>query len=227
MPGLKLLINKPFDIQYHLKESNKDSTREMYIEGPYLMAEQENRNGRIYSEQEMDDEVQRYTEQMIKTGRAIGELNHPTSAEINPERACHNIVSFRRDGNIWYGKSKILTGVPMGDLVKGLLLNGVKLGVSSRALGTLAETDGTKGNRVSNFHLICVDVVSDPSVHSAFVEGVLESKTWMLDSNGECKECMDLMYKQLNKSIATLPKRDANSFIQEQIQKFLTSLRQM
>jgi hypothetical protein len=227
MPGLKLLINKPLDIQYYLKESNKDSTREMFIEGPYLMAEEENRNGRIYSENEMKTEVERYTEQMIKTGRAIGELNHPTSAEINPERACHTVISLKQEGNIWMGKSKILNGVPMGDLVKGLLLNGVKLGVSSRALGTLSETDGTKGNRVSNFHLICVDVVSDPSVHSAFVEGVLESKTWMLDGNGECKECMDFAYRQMNKALGSLPKKDTNQYIQEQIQLFLSSLRKM
>lgn len=227
MAGLKLLINKPYDIQYHLKESNKNASREMYIEGPYLMAEEENRNGRIYSADEMEKEVERYTEQMIQSGRAIGELNHPTSAEINPERACHTVLSMKREGNMWHGKSKILDGVPMGDLVKGLLLNGVKLGVSSRALGTLSETDGTRKNRVSNFHLICVDVVSDPSVHSAFVEGVLESRTWMLDSNGECKECMDFMYKKLDKSLNTLPKKDANHYIQEQIQKFLSSLRKM
>ena len=175
----------------------------------------------------MDKEVQRYTEQMINTKRALGELNHPTSAEINPERACHIIESLRKEGNYYIGRSKILSS-PIGNLVKSLLLDGVKLGVSSRALGTLAEEDGTKGNRVSNLHLICVDVVSDPSVHTAFVEGVLESKTFVLNNDGTCKECQDHLlkaYDVLEKKIATLPKKDVNVYIQEQVRNFINSIR--
>lgn len=227
MAALKLLVSEATEpVQYIIKEDNRNAMRDMYIEGIYLMSEKENRNGRIYSESEMDAEVKRYEEQMIKTNRALGELNHPTSAEINPERSCHIIESLKKEGNYYIGRSKILS-TPMGQLVKSLLLDGVKLGVSSRALGTLAEDDGTRGNRVSNFHLICVDVVSDPSVHTAFVEGVLESKTWVLNSDGTCKECNDLFnaYNKLESKLASLPKKDANVYIQEQVRNFLKSLR--
>lgn len=227
MAALKLLVSEANEpVQYIIKEDNRNAMRDMFIEGIYLMAEKENRNGRIYSQDEMDKEVERYTEQMIKAGRAMGELNHPTSAEINPERACHVIESLRKENNYYIGRSKILRS-PMGSLVKDLLLDGIKLGVSSRALGTLAETDGTKGNRVSNFHLICVDVVSDPSVHTAFVEGVLENKNWVLNTDGTCKECNDIFmaYEKLENKLATLPKKDANLYIQEQVQNFLKTLR--
>jgi hypothetical protein len=226
MAALKLLVSEANEpIQYIIKEDNRNAMRDMYIEGIYLMAEKENRNGRIYSQDEMDKEVKRYEEQMIKTHRALGELNHPTSAEINPERSCHIIESLKKEGNYYMGRSKILS-TPMGQLVKSLLLDGVKLGVSSRALGTLSEDDGARGNRVSNFHLLCVDVVSDPSVHTAFVEGVLESKNWVLNSDGTCKECNDIFnaYNVLEKKLGSLPKKDANVYIQEQVRIFLKNL---
>jgi hypothetical protein len=98
--------------------------------------------------------------------------------------------------------------------------------VSSRALGTLSEDDGARGNRVSNFHLLCVDVVSDPSVHTAFVEGVLESKNWVLNADGTCKECNGILnvYNTLEKKLGSLPKKDVNVYIQEQVRIFLKNL---
>lgn len=225
MAALKLLVRESFEpVRYVIKEDNRNAMRDMYLEGIYLMAEEENRNGRVYSLDEMAKEVTRYTEQMIKKGRSIGELNHPTSAEINPERACHMIESFKQEGNYYTGRSKVLS-TPLGSLVKSLLLDGVKLGVSSRALGTLAGDDGSKNNRVSNFHLLCVDVVSDPSVHTAFVEGVLESKNFVLNSDGTCKECTELAFEKLENKISTLPKKDVNAYIQEQVRNFINSLR--
>jgi hypothetical protein len=226
MAALKLLVSEANEpVQYIIKEDNRNAMRDMYIEGIYLMAEKENRNGRVYSQDEMDKEVKRYEEQMIKTNRALGELNHPTSAEINPERSCHIIESLKKEGNYYIGRSKILS-TPMGQLVKSLLLDGVKLGVSSRALGTLSEDDGARGNRVSNFHLLCVDVVSDPSVHTAFVEGVLENKNWVLNADGTCKECNDILnvYNTLEKKLGSLPKKDVNVYIQEQVRIFLKNL---
>lgn len=217
--GLKLLIDEPiFDIEYKVEEKNKNESSNLFIHGPYLMAERKNKNGRVYSLDEMTREVTRYNNDMIETRRSLGELNHPASVEINPERACHMITELHQEGNAFVGKSKVLNS-PMGHIVRNLILDGVKLGVSSRALGKLNQNNDH--NDVSEFHLICCDVVHDPSVDTAFVDGILEAKEWVVKCDGTICE----LYDNLEEKLETLPKHDVDIYLREQILRFINSLK--
>lgn len=224
MPELitrKLLVDEPiYDLQYVVEEQNKNVPSTLYIQGPFLMSEQKNKNGRIYSLHEMVQEVNRYTSEMIKEKRSIGELNHPSSVDVNPERACHMITELRQDGTIFYGKSKILS-TPMGQLVRALILDNVKLGVSSRALGKLLPQGDA--HAVQGLHLICCDVVHDPSVSTAFVNGIMEAKNWILNTDGTIME----QYENFEGSIKNLPRRSdfKEQLLKEQIMKFISGLK--
>ena len=179
----KLLVEEPtYEVKYLIEEQNRNAPSNLFIKGPFLMANEANRNKRVYPLEEMVREVSRYDLEMIRQNRATGELNHPQSPEINLERACHMVTELTQDGNIFTGKSKILS-TPVGQVVRSLIMDGVKLGVSSRALGRV-DSDG-KVNRVSDFRLVAIDVVADPSVPTAFVNGILESKQWVLMDNGD------------------------------------------
>jgi len=219
LEGLKLLIEHPnYEIEYVLEEKNTKEPSSLFIHGPYLMAEQKNKNGRVYKLDEMLKEVTRYNKEMIETNRSIGELNHPTSVEINPERACHKLVSLKQEGNTFVGKSKILN-TPMGHLVRNLILDGVKLGISSRALGKLNQNGDH--NDVSDFRLICCDIVHDPSVETAFINGILESKEWLVKCDGTICE----LYDKFEKKIESIPNKDADAYLREQILNFIQSLK--
>lgn len=196
-PVYKLITEQPFyEFEKIVQEKNLNEPSTMFISGPFLMAEKRNRNGRIYPLKDMIAETNRYRTDFIEQGRAFGELNHPTTAEVNPERACHLMTELTQKDNMFFGRSKILNS-PLGNLVKNLLLDGVKLGVSSRALGRI--TEGEEGNLVSNLRLVCVDVVADPSVDKAFVNGVLESRQWIFnESSGQWfEQAMDTLEKGL------------------------------
>jgi len=220
---LKLLIEQPsYDLDIIAEEKNKNEPRELFISGPYLMAEKENKNHRVYKLHEMVKEVGRYNDEMIKEKRSIGELNHPTSVEVNPERACHIITELKQNGNIFEGKSKILSN-PIGQLVRSLLMDGVKLGISSRALGKLDEK--ASHSEVSEFHLITADVVHDPSVEKAFVQGVFESKQWILKCDGSVCEWVQAQHDNLHEACSKLPKHNKDQFMVEQVLKFIESLK--
>jgi hypothetical protein len=217
----KLLVDEPtFDLQYVVEEQNNKEPSTLYIQGPFLMSEQKNKNGRIYNLNEMVTEVGRYTSEMIKENRSLGELNHPTSVEVDPERACHMITELKQEGNMFIGKSKVLS-TPMGSLVRALIMDNVKLGVSSRALGKLTPTGDA--NHVQGFHLICCDVVHDPSVSTAFVNGIMEAKDWILESDGAIVEAYDLFESQYDK----LPRRTdlKEDILKENILNFINSLK--
>jgi hypothetical protein len=207
MNMLKLLVEEPcYEYDVLIDEKNNKEQSTLYIKGPYLMAEKKNKNGRIYNLSEMVPEVNRYTAEMINEKRSIGELNHPASVEVNPERSCHMITELKRDGDIYIGKSKILSN-PIGQVTRALIMDGVRLGISSRALGKLIPGGG--GNQVQGFHLICTDVVHDPSVNTpdgtqAFVNGIFEAKNWILN-NGMIVEAM--AYENFEKTLGVLPKR--------------------
>jgi hypothetical protein len=138
---------------------------------------------------------------------------------VNSERACHMITELRQDGNTFYGKSKVLSSTPMGSLFRGLIMDGVKMGMSTRALGQLHEDAGF--SRVSDFKLITVDAVADPSAPGAFVDGILESKEWVLSEHGHLEE----YYLGLEKRLGRLPKKDLESFLKEQITDFIKNLK--
>jgi len=217
---LNLVVENPDitdEFEIFEEETNKNSPSNLYIKGPYMMAEDVNRNNRKYPLEELKKEVERYNEEMVKPGRAMGELNHPTTADVDLERACHVVTELTQDGNIFYGKSKVLT-TPCGQVVRALINDGVKIGMSSRALGTLEE--GSTFNTVRNLKLVAVDCVADPSYSSAFVNGILESKQWVLADNGKYEE----LYDSFEKSIETLPKKDVDIYLRERFMSFIGKL---
>jgi len=215
-----LLIEEPtYEVQYLIEEKNRNTPSILHIQGPFLMANEANKNKRVYPLEEMVKEVGRYTSEMIDTKRATGELNHPSSPDINLERVCHVVTELKQNGNIFEGKSKVLS-TPMGQIVRSLIMDGVKLGVSSRALGRLQE-DGRGVNRVSDFRLVAVDVVADPSVPSAFVNGILESKQWILNEDGKFAPT----YERFENAISNIPNKEGNKYLTEQIIKFINSLK--
>ena len=199
------------------EESNKNAPASLYIKGPYMMAEGVNKNNRMYPLEELEKEVERYNENMVLPGRAMGELNHPSSADVDLERACHMITELSQDGNVFYGKSKVLT-TPCGQIVRSLINDGVKVGMSSRALGTLEE--GSTHNTVKNLKLVAVDCVADPSYPSAFVNGILESKQWVLADDGKYEE----IYDSFEKSISKLPSKEIEKYLLERIMSFINQL---
>lgn len=221
---LKLKLMYPdqniFDGMEIVEEQNKLGTgSSLYIQGPYTGVAK-NKNKRVYPKDELDRDINRYINEMVNSNRAMGELNHSQNADVNPERACHIVKSLQEDNGTWYGKSKILSGegLPCGNLVKGLINNGVSLGVSTRSLGTLEES--TDHNIVRNLHIVTWDVVADPSFPTAFVDGILESKEWIVSDKGS----YDRFYEDFEKSISNIPKKEADAYLREQIVKFINSL---
>jgi hypothetical protein len=214
---LNLLVEKPAledNFEYILEETNRNTPSTLYIKGPYMMAEGVNKNKRLYPIDELRGEVKRYNEEMIIPGRAMGELNHPATADVDLERACHIVTELYEQDNVFFGKSKVLT-TPCGQIVRSLINDGVKVGMSSRALGTLEESRGH--NVVRNMRLVAVDCVADPSFPKAFVNGILESKQWVLADSGKYEEA----YDKFEQSISKLPMKDADIYLKEQILKFI------
>jgi Prohead core protein serine protease len=167
--------------------------------GPYMVYNVKNRNGRRYKLEEGVSEVNRY-QRMIRDGRSVGELEHPESATINLERACHKTTSLVIKENIAHGRSKVLTSTPCGRIVAGLMADGVKLGVSSRGLGELDESSDTP--TVYNYMYLGNDVVHDPSAPGTYVENVLANKSYVVSDGGVVTESA---YSAFHKSLHTLP----------------------
>ena len=164
-----------------LVEANKKTGEKQYaIEGVFMQSESKNKNGRIYEKATMEKAVNKYIEEQVKTGRAVGELNHPEGPTVNLDKVSHKINSLHFQGNDVVGKASILK-TPMGKIVEGLLDGGVKLGVSSRGMGSLVSKKGAQyvGD---DFMLSTIDIVQDPSAPSAFVNGVMEGVNWVWDN---------------------------------------------
>ena len=164
----------------------KDGKKTLYIQGPFLQAEVVNRNKRCYPINTMIGEVKRYNEEFVSKGRALGELGHPDGPQINLDRVSHKIVSLTQEGNNFVGKAQIL-GTPMGKIAESLLGDGVKLGVSSRGMGSIVNKEGVSYVGEDFMLATAADIVADPSAPDAFVEGIYEGKEWCL-VNGAIKE---------------------------------------
>ena len=157
----------------------KNGKKILYITGPFLQTEQQNRNGRVYRRDVMEREVKRYTDEHISKGRALGELGHPDGPTINLDRVSHKIVSLEQKGNDFIGKAQILS-TPMGKIAESLLKEGVCLGVSSRGIGSLRPTKEGYSEVGEDFMLAtAADIVADPSAPDAFVSGIMEGKEWV------------------------------------------------
>lgn len=219
--ALKLLVEAPYpddQYEYIVEEKNANQPSTLYIKGPYMQCEEVNKNKRVYDSHEMDKEVSRYISEMVRTNRSMGELNHPTTAEVNLERACHLVTELHREGNVYYGKSKVLT-TPMGQIVRSLVNDGVRVGMSSRALGTLQEMSNGV-NKVKDFRLVAVDCVADPSFHKAFVNGILESKQFVVRQDGKYEE----IYDSFSDRLRNLPRKDVENYLREQVMEFLSKI---
>ena len=177
---------------------NRNGKKSMYIEGVFLQGNIQNRNGRMYPMETLRKEVGRYNENHIAAGRALGELGHPEGPTVNLDRVSHKIVSLKENGSNFIGKAKIL-GTPMGKIASSLIEEGVKLGVSSRGIGSLKPTREGVNVVGDDFMLsTAADIVADPSAPDAFVEGIMEGKDWVWDGGILREKFAEKTYKTIN-----------------------------
>ena len=177
-------------------EENEKGEKEYFIEGVFMQSDIKNRNGRIYPEQVMKKEVDRYRKEFVDKDRAFGELGHPDGPTINLDKVSHMITKLEQDGSNFMGRAKILT-TPNGQIVRNLINDGAKLGVSSRGLGSLEQRGGAQVVK-DDFQLAtAADIVADPSAPEAFVEGIMEGVEWVYESGILKAKDLDTMQKEL------------------------------
>ena len=182
---MKLITENIEDVEY-ITEEAKDGKKVYSIRGIFMQADVKNRNGRVYPKEILTNEVIRYNKEFINNKRAFGELGHPEGPVVNLERVSHMINKLYPDGNNFIGEAKILD-TPYGKIVKNLIDEGAKLGVSSRGMGTLVHKDGANHVKDDFYLATAADIVADPSAPNAFVEGVMEGREWVWN-NGNIKE---------------------------------------
>jgi hypothetical protein len=215
---MKLITELTESVNY-LTEEN-DGKKSLFIEGPFLVSERKNRNGRLYKEETMRKEVGRYTENYINQKRAFGELGHPDTPTINLDRVSHMIVSLRQEGNDWIGKAKILD-TPMGSIARNLIEGGAQLGVSSRGMGSLKNVNGVNIVQDDFYLATAADIVADPSAPGAFVQGIMEGKDWML-VNGIWTE---MHYEEARREIRQASRADIESVSLKIFENFFKNLK--
>lgn len=192
---MKLITEQIESIEILTEET--DGKKNTFIKGIFLQTEITNRNGRMYKYDTMNREVQKYTEEFVKRGRALGELGHPDGPTINLDRVSHKIVELVPEGTNFIGKAKLLD-TPMGKIAQSLLDEGVQLGVSSRGLGSI-KREGTTNVVGDDFILAtAADIVADPSAPDAFVEGIMEGKEWVFEGGILREKLAERTYKQIN-----------------------------
>ena len=193
---MKLIREEIETVDFIVEEKN--GKKNMFIEGIFLQGDLQNRNGRMYPMATLRKEVQRYSENHIQKGRALGELGHPEGPTVNLDRVSHKIVSLKESGSNFIGKAKLLN-TPMGNIAKSLIDEGVKLGVSSRGIGSLKPT--REGVQVvsDDFMLsTAADIVADPSAPDAFVEGIMEGREWVWDGGVLREQNVAKTYREIN-----------------------------
>ena len=193
---MKLIREEIESVEFLVEQKN--GKKSMYIEGIFLQGDLQNRNGRMYPINVLRKEVSRYNENHIQKGRALGELGHPDGPTVNLDRVSHKITSLKESGSNFIGKAKILN-TPMGKIASSLIEEGVKLGVSSRGIGSLKPTrEGV--NVVSDDFMLstAADIVADPSAPDAFVEGIMEGKEWIWDGGVLRERAAAKAYREIN-----------------------------
>lgn len=221
----KLIVEQPnYDLEFAFEQKNNDEPKRLYIRGQYIMMNQGNKNKRKYPENEMIPAVETYIKEYIKENRGGGELNHSSSPDVDLSKLADKIISLERDKHnpdYYIGKSMILS-TPSGKILESLVHDGVKFGKSTKCLGQISESsDGY--NIVSSPIILLVDNVFDPSVSTAFVNGILENKEYIISDDGRVAEA----YNALEKKLAKYPSkhRDAiNQYIRESLEKFLANI---
>ena len=193
---MKLIREEIESVEFLVEQKN--GKKSLYIEGVFLQGDIKNRNGRMYPMETLRKEVSRYNENHVQAGRALGELGHPDGPTVNLDRVSHKIVSLRESGSNFIGKAKILN-TPMGKIASSLIEEGVKLGVSSRGIGSLKMTREGVNIVGDDFMLAtAADIVADPSAPDAFVEGIMEGKEWVWDGGILREKYAEKTYKEIN-----------------------------
>ena len=214
---MKLITEINESIEYIVEEKNGKNS--MHINGVFMMGETKNRNGRVYPHDILMNEVKRYNTEYVDKNRAFGELGHPEGPTINLERVSHMIKELKPDGNNVIGKAKIMD-TPYGNIVKNLIDEGAKLGVSSRGMGSLEERGGTNYVKDDFYLATAADIVADPSAPDAFVEGIMEGKEWVWD-NGVIKEAI---ISNMKRNIVKAPSKNLDETKLRAFNSFLSKL---
>jgi len=191
-------------------EKAANGKKNLIIEGVFMQANKKNRNGRVYEKKVLEGAVNKYIEEQVKTGRAVGELNHPDGPTINLDKVSHKITDLRWEGNDVVGKASILQ-TPMGKIVEGLLEGGVKLGVSSRGMGTLVNKSGVQ-HVGGDFMLSTVDIVQDPSAPEAFVNGIMEGVDWVWNNGVLVAQEIESIETEIKESNLASPDTEIRAF---------------
>ena len=213
------LIAEYTDNELEVLVEAKDGKKTYAIEGIFMQAEAKNRNGRIYPRGVMESAVSKYNTEQVVPGRAVGELNHPEGPTVNLDKVSHKIESLDWSGNDVVGKATILN-TPMGEVVKGLLDGGVKLGVSTRGMGSLQRGDNAMIVK-DDFMLNAVDIVQDPSAPSAFVNGVMEGVEWVWNNGIIEAQAIEKMETEIKKA----PRADLYETQVREFKNFLSLLK--
>lgn len=209
-----------------LTEANEEGKKQYFIEGIFMQGDLKNRNGRIYPSQVLEKEMNRYNKDFIQTKRALGELGHPDGPQINGDRVSHLITEMKRDGSNFVGKAKIL-GTPMGNIVKTFIDEGVKVGVSTRGLGSVKPTKEGIMEVQDDFHLATVDVVTDPSGPNCFVNGIMENTEYYYDiasGTWRAQEFIEEAVKEVKKQYTRTVRRIDESDAARLFENFVKSL---
>ena len=199
------LITETLDELQYVTEAKEDGSKNLYIEGIFLQSAIKNRNGRMYPEGIMDREVERYMKEAVETKTAMGELGHPNGPQINLDRVSHRIVSLRKEGTDYIGKA-LITNTPMGNIARGLMESGARLGVSSRGMGSLKMNKEGVNEVQDDFRLAtAADIVADPSAPNAWVDGIMESVEWVYDERMGWKaiELAEQAKKQIERAVSS------------------------
>ena len=206
MNKVKLMSESTLQDVEYITEQNEDGNKNYKIKGIFMQADIKNKNGRVYPMEILQKEVNRYNKEFINEKRAYGELGHPEGPTVNLERASHMITALYPDGKNFIGEAKILS-TPMGNIVKNLMDEGAKLGVSSRGMGSLDQKNGANYVRDDFYLATAADIVADPSAPNAFVEGIMEGKEWIWDNGTLVESELIRMRERINTRVR---KRQAN-----------------
>lgn len=211
-----------------ITEANTETGKKSYfIEGIFMQGDIQNRNGRIYPSMVLEKEMSRYIKDFVEPKRALGELGHPDGPTINGDRVSHLITEMKRDGNNFYGKAKIL-GTPMGEIVKTFIDEGIKIGVSTRGLGSVKQLKNGVMEVQNDFHLSTVDIVTDPSAPNAFVNGIMENVEYYYDitsGNWIAQEVVQNIEQEAHKSYNRITKKIDEAVAARMFETFVRSLR--
>lgn len=193
---MNLILEEASSVKF-ITENSKSGKKSLYIEGIFLQGDIKNRNGRMYPIETLSREVNRYNESYIKNGRALGELGHPDGPTVNLDRVSHMITSLKQEGSNFVGRAKVLD-TPMGRIAKNLLDEGVKLGVSSRGVGSIIERNGCRVVSDDFMLATAADIVADPSAPDAFVNGIMEGVEWVWN-NGILEQRVAILKNKVNR----------------------------